>query len=176
MANDVLKELLGFRSELFGFIRAILRNTHDAEDLFQEVVRIILEKAAEGAEVQDFRAWAKEIARRQALQHWRLVRARKAVSMPTEEMAELVGEIYMKHSPVPADLSDEQDALRECLGRMPERNAQLFRLRYVSDQGYEAIARAVQGSEAAIRRMISRVRVLLVECVRRRLGLAERGA
>ena len=176
MANDVLKELLGFRSELFGFIRAIVRNTHDAEDLFQEVARIVLEKSGEGTEVLDFRAWAKEIARRQVLQHFRALRARKAASVPTEEMADLVSAVYMKHSPAPGELTEEVDALRACMGKMPEKNAELMRQRFAMDQGYDAIAQAVRGSEAAIRRMVSRLRILLMDCVRRRLGVAERGA
>jgi RNA polymerase sigma-70 factor (ECF subfamily) len=175
MGADILKELLGCRSELFGFIRAILRNTHDAEDVFQEVARIILEKAQEGHAVADFRAWAKEIARRQVLQHYRMLRARKAASVPTEEMADLVSAVYMKHSPAPLDLADEAEALRECMAKMPERNVQIIRARYALDQGYDAIARAVRGSEVAIRRMVARLRLLLMDCVRRRLGLAERG-
>jgi RNA polymerase sigma-70 factor, ECF subfamily len=176
MTHDVLKEFLGFRSELFGFIRAIVRNTHDAEDLFQEVARIILEKSAEGTQVVDFRAWAKEIARRQVLQHYRTLRTRKAASVPTEEMADLVSAVYMKHAPAPGDLTEEYDALRECMGKMPEKNVELIRLRYAGDQDYDAIARAVRGSETAIRRMVARVRILLMDCVRRRLGVAGRGA
>ena len=176
MANDVLKELLGFRSELFGFIRAIVRNTHDAEDLFQEVARIVLEKSAEGTEVLDFRAWAKEIARRQVLQHYRALRLRRTASVPTEEMADLVSAVYMKHSPAPGELTEEVDALRACMGKMPEKNAELMRQRFAMDQGYDAIAQAVRWSEAAIRRMVSRLRILLMDCVRRRLGVAERGA
>lgn len=176
MPNDVLKELLGFRSELFGFLRAIVRNTHDAEDLFQEVARIILEKSAEGTQVLDFRAWAKEIARRQVLQHYRALRARKAASIPTEEMADLVSAVYMKHSPAAGELTEEFDALRECMSKMPMKNVELIRQRYALDQGYDAIARAVRGSETAIRRMVSRLRILLMGCVRRRLGVAERGA
>jgi RNA polymerase sigma-70 factor (ECF subfamily) len=176
MAHDVLKEFLKYRSELFGFVRAIVRNTHDAEDLFQEVARIILEKSSEGTEVLDFRAWAKEIARRQVLQHYRTLRARRAAAVPTEEMADLVSEVYMKHSPAAGDLTEEVDALRECMGKMPQKNVELIRQRFAMDQGYDAIARAVQGSETAIRRMVSRLRLLLMDCVRRRLGLAERGA
>ena len=77
VANDRLKDLLAFRSELLGFIRAILRNTADAEDLFQETCRIILEKSDQTGPIVDFRAWAKEIARRQVLQHYRTLRTRK---------------------------------------------------------------------------------------------------
>lgn len=176
MPNDVLKELLGFRSELLGYIRAVVRNTHDAEDIFQEVSRIILEKSAEAGQVLEFRAWAKEIARRQVLQHYRTLRARRTANVPTEEMAELVTSVYLKHSPAPYDLTEEHAALRSCMEEMPERNMSLLRLRFLADQGYDAIARAVQGSEAAIRRMVARTRLLLLDCVRQKLGLAGRGS
>jgi RNA polymerase sigma-70 factor (ECF subfamily) len=176
MARDVLKELLSGRSELFGFIRAILRNTHDAEDVFQEVARIVLEKSAEASQTADFRAWVKEIARRQVLQHYRTLRSRKAAGVPTEEMAELASAVYLKHTPSGGDLTEEMDALRDCMGRMAEENVQLIRRRYALDEDYEAIARAARKSEAAIRRMVARLRLLLMDCVRRRLGLAERGA
>ncbi len=86
-------------------------------------------------------------------------------------MAELASEVYLKHSPSPADLSEESAALRACMQEMPEKQIRLIRLRFLADQGYDAIARTVQGSEAAIRRMVARTRVLLMECVRQRLGL-----
>ena len=172
--NDALKELLGFRSELLGFIRAILRNTADAEDLFQETCRIILEKSAETA-IVDFRAWAKEIARRQVLQHWRTLRSRKTSTVPTEEMAQLVSDVYLNHSPTPDELAEESAALRACLEEMPEKQRHVIRLRFLAGQGYDSIARAIQGSEGAIRRMVARTRILLMECVRQRLGLEGRG-
>ena len=173
--NDALKELLSFRSELLGFIRAILRNTADAEDLFQETCRIILEKATQSPPIVDFRAWAKEIARRQVLQHYRTLKTRKTSTVPSEEMAELVSDVYLKHSPAPEVLAEESAALRACLDEMPEKQRQLIRLRFLAGQGYDAIARAIQGSEGAIRRMVARTRILLMECVRQRLGLAGRG-
>lgn len=175
MPNDRLKDLLAFRSELLGFIRAILRNATDAEDLFQETCRIILEKSDQTGPIVDFRAWAKEIARRQVLQHYRTLRTRKTSTVPSEEMAELVSDVYLKHSPPPETLAEESAALRACLDEMPEKQRQLIRLRFLAGQGYDVIARAIQGSEGAIRRMVARTRILLMECVRQRLGLAGRG-
>jgi RNA polymerase sigma-70 factor (ECF subfamily) len=175
VSDDALKELLGFRSELLGFIRAILRNPADAEDLFQETCRIILEKSRELPDIVDFRAWAKEIARRQVLQHYRTLRTRKTSTVPSEEMAELASDVYRKQAPTPEELAEESAALRACLDRMPERQRHLIRLRFIAGQGYDSIARAIQGSEGSIRRMVARTRLLLMECVRRRLGLAGRG-
>lgn len=176
MPNDALKELLGYRSELLGFIRAILRNPADAEDLFQETCRIILEKSSTTPGILDFRAWAKEIARRQVLQHYRTLRTRKTSTVPSEEMAELVSDVYLKHSPTREELAEEAAALRACLDEMPEKQRNVIRLRFLAGQGYDSIARALQGSEGAIRRMVARTRLLLMDCVRQRLGLAGRGS
>jgi len=89
MSNESLvQELLTYRAELFGFIRALLRNTHDAEDLFQEVSAVVLREAsASGEPIRDFRAWVKEVARRKALEHYRARRACRAAGLPVEEMA-----------------------------------------------------------------------------------------
>jgi len=175
VSDDALKQLLGFRSELLGFIRAILRNPSDAEDLFQETCRIILEKSRQTADVLDFRAWAKEIARRQVLQHYRTLRLRKTSTVPSEEMATLVSDVYLRNSPSPGEMAEESAALRACLEGMPERQRHLIRLRFLAGQGYDSIARAIKGSEGAIRRMVARTRLLLMDCVRQRLGLAGRG-
>jgi RNA polymerase sigma-70 factor, ECF subfamily len=175
MPNDALKELLGYRSELLGFIRAILRNPSDAEDLFQETCRIILEKAGQAEPILDFRAWAKEIARRQVLQHYRTLRTRKTATVASEEMAELVSDVYLAHSPTREELAEESAALRACMEEIPEKQRHVIRLRFLAGQGYDSIARAIRGSEGAIRRMVARTRILLMECVRQRLGLAGRG-
>ena len=175
MPKDALKDLLGFRSELFGFIRALLRNRADAEDLFQETCRIILEKSSQASDILDFRAWAKEIARRQVLHHLRTQRARKTSAVASQEMAELVSDVYLRHSPSAEELAEESVALRACLEEMPERQRHALRLRFLAGQGYDAIARAFQDSEGAIRRMVARTRLLLMDCVRQRLDLAGRG-
>jgi RNA polymerase sigma-70 factor (ECF subfamily) len=123
----------------------------------------------------DFHAWAKEIARRQVLQHYRTLRTRKTSPVPSEEMAELVSDVYLRHSPTRDELAEESAALRACMDEMPEKQRQVIRLRFLAGQGYDSIARAIQGSEGAIRRMVARTRLLLMDCVRQRLGLAGRG-
>jgi RNA polymerase sigma-70 factor (ECF subfamily) len=178
MSNESLvQELLTYRAELFGFIRALLRNTHDAEDLFQEVSAVVLREASAGGEpIRDFRAWVKEVARRKALEHYRARRACRAAGLPVEEMAGLVADVYRSHDPAPFDLAEEYDALRACMQQMPEHVLRLVRLRYLGDQEYGAIARSVQRSEAAIRRMVARARLSLMDCVQRRLKPAAGGA
>jgi RNA polymerase sigma-70 factor, ECF subfamily len=174
MTEDALQQLLQYRRELFGFIRAIVRSTHDAEDLFQEVAKVIVEKAGQGEEIRDFRAWSKEIARRIVKNHFRQAQARKDRFLPVDEMAELAGDVYGKYSPTGEELSDEYDALHQCMEGIPEHASQMVRMRFLLDYGYDEIAKRLQRSETAIRRAVARSRLALMECVKRRLGVAER--
>jgi len=161
---------LQFRAELFGFIRAIVRNTQEAEDLFQDVAAVIVRKAGEGIEVANFRAWSKEIARRHIMAHYRKRKAHPNVNMPAEEMAELVCDTYEHDSASAAQLVEEHDALLQCLDGMPPRTRTLLKLRFWRDKSYDEIAGAVKKSEDAVRRATSRARLVLAECVRKRLG------
>ncbi|MBN1671550.1 MAG: sigma-70 family RNA polymerase sigma factor [Kiritimatiellae bacterium] len=173
MATDVLTELLQYRAELFGFIRAIVHSTHDAEDLFQEVARVIVRKAETGIDVRDFRAWSKEIARRLVKAHFRTRQAHANVYLPSEEMVDLLGAVYTRFSPGTDRLSAEHDALHACLSELSRENRVLLHLRFFADQAYDAMARRLRRTEAAIRRATSRARLALVQCVRRRLQAAE---
>ena len=70
MANDNLKNLLAYRWELFGFIMSLVRRTDAAEDIFQEVAAVVVERAAGAEPIRDFKAWAREVAHRQVLKHF----------------------------------------------------------------------------------------------------------
>jgi len=173
--TELLQRLLEYRSELFGFIRSIVRNTHDAEDLFQEVSVAIVRQAGSAKEIRDFRAWSKEVARRLVMKHYRQLKTRSAVLVPTTEMAELMEHIYTTHSPSHDALVEQHDALERCMDAMNVNTAALVRARYADDQPYDRIARSVCKSEDAVRRAVSRARLALVDCVRRKLGLATEG-
>jgi RNA polymerase sigma factor (sigma-70 family) len=73
------------------------------------------------------------------------------------------------------DPTAEHDALRACLQEMPPRTADLLRHRFVSDREYDEISKIAGQSEGAVRRAVARARQLLMECVQRRLKLAEEG-
>jgi len=168
MANDNLKALLAYRWELFGFIMSLVRRTDVAEDIFQEVAAVVVERGSGAEPLRDFRAWAREVAHRQVLKHFRDDPARRSVPLP--EMVEAAAQAYAEESP---DADAEHDALRECLQEMPAKTAELLRQRFVSDRDYDEISRLARASEAAVRRAVARARQALLACVRRRLKLAE---
>jgi RNA polymerase sigma-70 factor (ECF subfamily) len=167
MANDNLKALLAYRWELFGFIMSLVRRTDVAEDIFQEVATVVVERGAGAEPLRDFRAWAREVAHRQVLKHFRDDPARRSVPLP--EMVDAAAQAYAEEAP---DADAEHEALRGCLEEIPAKTAELLRQRFVSDREYDEISRLAQASEAAVRRAVARARQALLDCVRRRLKLA----
>lgn len=168
MANDHLKALLQYRWELFGFIMSLVRRTDVAEDIFQEVAAVVVGRGPGEETLRDFRAWAREVAHRQVLKHFRDDPSRRTV--PLAEMAEAAAQAYAEDS---GDADAEHDALRRCLEEMPPKSAELLRQRFVADQEYDQISKLARQSEEAVRRAVARARQALLDCVRRRLKLAD---
>jgi RNA polymerase sigma-70 factor (ECF subfamily) len=172
VAQDLLKELLQHRGELYGFIRAIVRRHHEAEDLFQEVALVIARKAQEGAEIRNFSAWAKEIARRKVRQFYRESRDRKEVNLPVEEMAEAVCELSEAAHTASDDLRRRQEALRDCIGRLKRDMREMLHRRHAGGEAYARIAAHFGKTEVAVRRATARARLALLACMRRCLARA----
>ena len=176
MSDDLLKQLLEYRGELYGFIRAIVRQHHAAEDLFQEVALIIVRKADAKPDIQHFPAWAKEIARRKIWEYYRGNRNRKELNLPTEEMAETICEIYEDPHMSHDEVRRQQEALRQCSGKLTPELREMLQLRHAQDENYAEIAVRFRKTEAAVRRAVSRARLAVIACVRRCLAQSELGA
>ena len=78
--NDpaLIKDLLRHQGDFMAYLMAMVRDLDAAEEIFQNAAVVIMQHstAAEGP-IRDFRAWAKEIVRRQAL-HYIRARGRAA--------------------------------------------------------------------------------------------------
>jgi len=136
-------------------------------------VTIVMRKARspEGAEVRDYRLWAREVARRCTL---RFVRERRAqgVALPSDEVVELIGDAYFAKLPSADELDERTAALRACLRDMPAHQRELLRSRFVLDREYEQIAQTTGRTAVAVRRAVARLRLALLACVQRRLARA----
>ena len=176
MVANPIAELLAHRWELYGFIRALVRNHQDAEDVFQSVAVAVVEQSARTPEIRDYRAWVKEVARRQVLKHFRTVRGQRTVALPVDALVEVACAAFSRDDPAPEDLVEEHEALRDCLEKLPLPATQLLRLRYLGSKSYAEIALDVDKREDAVRRAVSRARALLKDCVFKRLRLTSKEA
>ena len=63
----LIKQFLQHQSHFMAYLIAITRDASAAEEIFQNAAVVVMEKSADGETIREFRPWAKEIVRRQAL-------------------------------------------------------------------------------------------------------------
>ena len=61
--QQITGEFVASRHSLYGFIYALVRNAHDAEDILQEVWVRFFGALTEGSEIQDQAKWCRGTAR-----------------------------------------------------------------------------------------------------------------
>jgi RNA polymerase sigma-70 factor (ECF subfamily) len=172
MADETLiKQFLQNQARFMGYLLAVTRDLHAAEEIFQNAAMAVI-KGPEGP-VGDFLAWSKEVVRRQALYYLR-ERNRQTGRLRSLDPAllESISLAFQEDATEPDHARRERDALAACLRKLPGRSGEILARRYEHRESFEEIARATRSTASAIQRAISRVRRMLHDCVRLRLGEA----
>lgn len=151
---------------ILAYARAIVRDLHLAEDVYQEVAVVLAQDPARmPAEADGLAFWLREITRRKALELLR--KARRACPLDADVL-ELVAGAF---DPTPSDeLGDLRAAMADCLDRLPAGSRAIVAGRYRDDLSCEAIAARVGRSVQGVYAVLKRVRLTLQECVERGLG------
>jgi RNA polymerase sigma-70 factor (ECF subfamily) len=168
MNSESLSRLfLQHRFMLMSYLRALVRDPHDAEDLFQEVGLRVMHSDDVATDPAQFAAWCRGVARNLVLHHWRSKR-RNRMEM-SERLLDALELAYRQVDASPDLESRRAAALSECLGQLPPRPRELVRRRYSDNQSSAEIGIALQRSAAAVRKMLERVRAELEECIQNKL-------
>lgn len=167
--SEVVKLLIEHRSELFAFIFAALRDHHAAEEVMQNVAVVVCDKAKQFQKGSNFRAWAREIARRQVLQYIReSSRVPRAVA-PAE--IELLANAFQE-AERDGLLEDRAEALQACLEGLSMRLSELIRLRYEGRLSLGQLAKRMGLQPESARKALYRARIALRKCIDSRLKTA----
>jgi len=159
--------LIEHRAILLGFLLSCVRNHADAEDLFQEVSVAAMRSAGDLRDRNGFLPWAREIARRRTLAHYR--KSKRLTPIDPElatRLAETAAEMDRSNR-VPARV----EALHDCLDALPAVSRKLITLRYEDhrrpvEKIAEQFGRTVQATYAILKRS----RLLLRDCVEQKLN------
>lgn len=159
-----IKEFLRYQGEFMAYLMAILRDFDAAEEVFQNAAVVIVEGATAGEPIRNFRAWAKEIVRRQALYRLRKQAQETRLFRPISfELFEEISATFLEGDA--EDVPQEIQALRRCLEKLPPHQRRMLALRYEQRQSFEQIGRQAGTSPGAAQRALSRVRMALHDCV-----------
>ena len=162
------------RHVLEGYILAIVRDPHLAEDVYQDTAVEVLENLERYDASYPFRNWVMAIARHKAKQA--LSKVSRLKSTPGERLAQLIETAYQEHEDSAWDLLSHYHLyLRECMQRLSEALRGMIRLRYYENLSAKAVAERLGKSAGAVDVALSRARQALFECVEKRQVLAEAG-
>jgi RNA polymerase sigma-70 factor (ECF subfamily) len=154
------------------FIRSIVWDRAHCEDLFQEVALVLWRELDRYDPARPFGAWARGVAAKTVLKSLRQAR-RTPVALSPEAMGALEAAFdQLAFEDAQRPPSQQEDALRQCIERLPDRARTLVRLRYQEALKVDEIAARVAGSPEAVQKALSRLRDSLQKCVERRLRAA----
>jgi RNA polymerase sigma-70 factor (ECF subfamily) len=172
-AEPLIKQFLKHQSAFMGYLIAMTRSLDAAEEVFQNVAVVMQKKEGE-IQPRDFRAWAKEVVRRQALLYLD-DQIRTRVRERTTDPA-LLNAISRTFEGDPISEEEERlesDALHICLERLTTKARRMIAMRYQEKSSFDAIADVFRTTAAAVQRSLSRARATLRECIARHLKAAE---
>ena len=166
----IAKLLMQHRTALYSYILACVGNHTDAEDILQNVSVAIIESIGDLREESGFLPWAREVARRRMLTHFRRSKRELPVDPKVAERLAEAADRLERARPA----STHRAALLACLERLPDQNRQVIAMRYDgSVSGVADLAGRINRSVSATYALIKRIKVVLRECVNRRLGVEE---
>jgi RNA polymerase sigma-70 factor (ECF subfamily) len=168
--SQFLTLLTTHQRRLIGFLRTLVPNRNDAEEILQEVNVYIWEHADEFEPGTDFAAWALKIA------HFCVLTARKRQSRDRLLFDDtLFDRLSATAYSLDPQRSRHKDALESCLQKLRSRERELITQLYseaaISPQTLaQRLGRSVKGLYVSI----YRIRVKLLECIERTLTAEDR--
>ncbi|MCW1924395.1 sigma-70 family RNA polymerase sigma factor [Luteolibacter arcticus] len=165
-SNVEFEELLiAHQRSLLFYIKSLVSNHHEAEDLLQRTNLILWQKRANFAAGSNFRAWCFTIARLEALNQLRQQRRDQRL-FSERSNNEAVPEIFRS--------AEEEDiapllALRDCLERLPSRDKELLFVRYATDRPLKEYAENLSRSPGTLKARLFQLRESLRKSIEARL-------
>lgn len=148
---------------IYGFIRALIIDANDANDIYQNTTMCLWQKFDTFSSGTSFFAWACQIAHREVLKFRH--QKNRHQHFP-EELVDLLAANF--HARID-ELDRREEALEDCVKRLRSDDQRLIELRYFHDQKPKEIATAESRSVFSVYRALSRIHEQLLRCVGRTL-------
>lgn len=160
---------LPVQRKLYGYVRTLVPNPADADDVIQASAAVMWEKFDDFDPETRFEYWAYHIAYLQALCHLKqrkrskLVFSDAVLALLADRSAALVGAS-----------NDVMDALSLCVEYLSEQDRELLRARFEPGATSRSVALTMGRSESTISRALGRVYGDLMECVQRNAAVSQK--
>jgi len=142
-------------------------NSDAARDILQETNMVLLKKSRDYQPGTNFTAWAFRVARFEVMT-WRRKAGRSRLLFDDDLVAEVAETVEQQDD----FYLNRVEALRECLRKLPERQQNMIRRRYLEEWSVADLARETGENANAISQLLFRARQNLLHCMERALEKA----
>ncbi len=154
-------QLLGRHERwLQAFVLSLVPNWADADDIVQEVRIRLWQQFDSYDPTKDFGAWARAIAKYQALTYHKR-QSRRAKLLSSELLETIAAEI----GPMIEELTGEEQALHDCFEMLPTAKRELLTRYYSGRQSLREMAAEMEQKYYAVQKALLRARLTLSDCV-----------
>lgn len=161
--REFIQLLMENERRIYAYIRTLLGNSADADDVLQETSIILWDKFADFDVKQgNFIAWSFKIAFFTA-QNFRRKKGRSKVVF-SDKVFESVAH---KTATMAEELDNRHQHLATCIQKLPESDRKLLKLRYEMNSSIETTAEKCGRTTQAIYKALSRMRAALFQCINR---------
>ena len=159
--DSFVAEVAKVQPGLRAFVRSLLPNSSDTDDVVQETNLVLWRKREEYDASRPFGPWARRIAYFQTLAHLKS-RSRSRESQFSDEWLEQIADEVENRA---AQMDDRVDALRSCLSKLPPKDRTLVQERYAEGTSVKGMASASGRSADAVSMHLYRLRKKLATCI-----------
>ena len=153
---------------VFSFVMTMVRHTADSEDVVQRASVTMWRCFNKFKPGTDFRAWAFQIAKNEALNH--LSKIKRDRHIFSEKLLVMLAERVEERA---NDLDARRYALDSCLEKLPAETLGIVKGCYSDGSTIRSYAEQAGETANKIYKRLNRIRAGLQKCVERQLGLGE---
>lgn len=159
--GEFLHLFLKHEPSIYGFVRSLVLNKSDAEDVFQEVAVVLWEKFDQFQPNTRFDSWALKIAHNQVLCH-RQKSKRSKLSFDDALISQFANDQVQWSAGL-----ERREALQSCMENLDPEDRKLIVRRFGSDSTNRAVAAELRWSDASVSRALNRIYLVLMRCIER---------
>jgi RNA polymerase sigma-70 factor (ECF subfamily) len=154
---------------IHGFILTMVPNKTDAEDILQNTIMYMWEHFGDFRPGTRFFSWAVTIAKFHVLTY------RKAMTRSKIHLSDTALDLIAKENVELFTQADERyEALQKCLKKLPEREVDFLKKRFMHGDSVRKIADDIGASLNVVYKQLARIKGMLLNCIRQ--TIASQGA
>jgi RNA polymerase sigma-70 factor (ECF subfamily) len=171
-SGSAARALFRDRARLLGYVCALVRDPNLADDVFQDVTVLAIQKAGGIRDAGHLLRWARKTARYKALEALRARGAARHVPLDDDVLEALEAEWETAGSAESAAAGQVQE-LRLCIERLSVRARRILQLRYTDGKNGREVADALTINVRSVYVALSRIHKALRDCMARRRAIAD---